>query len=133
MSRTSNIESDNSQNGGSDGIFPHFSTPSIKNKLRVEQICRFFQIIQIIMFFRAIWTVLVASNFQKNGPKKIGPKIFGPKKIGPKKFGPNKFGPKKFGPKIIGVPKKLVLKKFGPEKIGPKKIGPKILVPRNQF
>ena len=48
------LESDNSQNGGSDGIFPHFSTPSIKNKLRVEQICRFFQIIQIIMFFRAI-------------------------------------------------------------------------------
>ena len=26
MSLTSNIESDNSQNGGSDGIFPHFST-----------------------------------------------------------------------------------------------------------
>ena len=44
MSRTSNIESDNSQTGGledynyiSDGIFPHFTTPSIKNKLRVEQ------------------------------------------------------------------------------------------------
>ena len=43
MSRTSNIESDNSQNGGledynyiSDGIFPHFTTPSIKNKLRVQ-------------------------------------------------------------------------------------------------
>ena len=76
MSRTFNIESDNSQIGGledynyiSDGIFPHFSTPSIKNKLRVEQICRFFQIIQIIMFFTAIWSVLVASNFQKNGPK----------------------------------------------------------------
>ena len=61
MSQTSKRESDNSQNGGledynyiSDGIFPHFTTPSIKNKLRVEQICRFFQIIQIIMFFRAI-------------------------------------------------------------------------------
>ena len=54
----SNIEYDNSQNGGledynyiSGGIFQHFTTPSIKNKLRVEQICRFFQIIQIIMFF----------------------------------------------------------------------------------
>ena len=92
MSRTSNIESDNSQNGGledynyiSDGIFPHFTTPSIKNKLRVEQICRFFQ---IIMFFRAIWTVLVSNHFQKNGPKKIGPKKFGPKNLVPQKIGP---------------------------------------------
>ena len=110
MSRTSNIESDNSQNGGledynyiSDGFFPHFTTPSIKDKLRVEQICRFFQIIQIIMFFQSnlnrpsfqsnppakakrqllkysikttttLYTV-VESNFQKKGPKKIGPKI----------------------------------------------------------
>ena len=40
MSRTSNMESNNSQNGGledykniSDGIFPHFTTPSIKISL----------------------------------------------------------------------------------------------------
>ena len=39
-SRVSNIESDNSQNGGledynniSDGIFPHFTTPSVKISL----------------------------------------------------------------------------------------------------
>ena len=39
-SQTSNIESNNSQNGGledynniSDGIFPHFTTPSIKTSL----------------------------------------------------------------------------------------------------
>ena len=54
-SRMSIIECKASLNGGledynnnADGIFPHFSTPSVKNKLRVEQICRFFQ---IIMFF----------------------------------------------------------------------------------
>ena len=41
----SNLETNNSQNGGfedynniSDGIFPHFTNPSIKNKLRVEGI-----------------------------------------------------------------------------------------------
>ena len=37
MSQTSNIASENSKNGGlEDGIFPHFTTPSIKNKLRVQ-------------------------------------------------------------------------------------------------
>ena len=126
MNQTFNIESDNSQNGGlddynyiSDGIFPHFS--------------RFFQIIQIIIFFRAIWTVLDVSNFQKKWSKKNWSQNIWSQKKWSKKFGPNKFGLKKFGPKIIWVPNRLVLKKFGPEKIGPKKIGPKILVPRNQF
>ena len=116
MSRTSNIESDKSQNGGledynyiSDGIFPHFTTPSIKNKLRVEQICRFFQ---IIMFFRAIWTVLFSNHFQKNGLKNWSKNIWSQKNRSQKIWSQEisfKNWSQNIGPKIL-VPKTWVQK-----------------------
>ena len=66
---------------------------------------------------------VVASNFQKNGPKKIGPKIFGPKKIGPKKiWSQNNWGPKKIGSQ------KIWSQKNWSQNIGPKKSVLKIWV-----
>ena len=109
MSRTSNIESDKSQNGGledynyiSDGIFPHFTTPSIKNKLRVEHNLN----LVLRIWSQKNWSQKIWS--QKNGPKGFAPKKFAPQKLVVKKLVPKKLVPKKIFPKVL-VPKKLVL------------------------
>ena len=137
MSRTSNIESDNSQNGGLEDY--NYISDGKRRLLKYLKKSNYYCSLHGLN--QAMATVRPWETRPQPGPKNLVPRNLVLKKLVEKNLSQNiwsqiffskKMVPKKFAPKNL-VPKNLVQKKLAPKKFVPKKLNQKMLVPKKLF